>query len=64
MVGPCAFYSLCWNLSPTSKDEFAGAAPIKGSDTPTPTFVVSRAPTPAFATVLAAAPSLDNKLFK
>ena len=64
MVGPCACYSLCRNLSPTGKGELASAAPTEGSSTPTPTLVVSCASILALAIAPAIAPSLDNKLFK
>ena len=64
MAGPRACHSFCWNFSPAGKDKLAGAAPIKGSDTPTSTFVMLRVPTPAPATAPAVTPSLDNELFK
>ena len=56
MAGPRACRSPCRNPPSVGEDELAGAAPTEGSGTPTPTPVVSRAPT--------VAPSLDNKLFK
>ena len=64
MAGPCACRSLRRNLSPTSKDEIAGAAPIESSGTPTTTPVVFRAPTPTPATTPVVAPSLDKQLLK
>ena len=64
MAGPRARRSPRRNLSPAGEDKLAGAAPTEGSGTPTPTSVVSRAPTPAPATAPAAAPSSDNELFK
>ena len=48
MAGPCACQSFQQNLLSTSKDEFAGTAPIEGNSTPTPTFVISRIPTSVF----------------
>ena len=56
--------SPCWKPRPADKDELAGAAPTKGSGTPTPTFVMSCTSTPALATASIVAPFLDNKLFK
>ena len=47
-----------------SKGELAGAAPTEGNGTPIPTPVMSRAFTPAPATTLPFALSLDNELFK
>ena len=64
MAGPRARRSHRRNLPSAGKDELAGAVPTEGSGIPTPTPVVSRAPTPAPATAPAVAPSLDNKLFK
>ena len=64
MAGPRARRSLCRNLPPGGEDELAGAAPTEGNGTPTPTPVVSRAPTPAPTNAPAVAPSSDNKLFK
>ena len=64
MAGPRACCSPRRNLSLTSKDELAGAAPTEGSGTPISTPVVFRAPTLALATAPAVAPSLDNELFK
>ena len=64
MAGPRACRSPRWNSPPASEDELASAALTEGSSTPTPTAVVSHAPTPALATALAAAPSSDNELFK
>ena len=60
MAGPRACRSSCLKPPPTSEDELAGAAPIEGSSTPTPTPAVSYAPTPTPAIAL----SSDNKLFK
>ena len=56
--------SSCQNLLPTGKDELAGAAPIKSSDTLTPTPVLFCAPTLAPATAPTVTPSYNNKLFK
>ena len=64
MAGPRARRSPRRNPRPAGEDELAGAAPTEGSGTPTPTPVVSRAPTPAPATAPAAAPSSDTELFK
>ena len=64
MTGPHACLSPYWNFPPTGKDKLAGAAPTEGSGTPTPTLVMSRAPTSAPATTAAIAPSLANELFK
>ena len=64
MARSCVCRSPSQNPSPAGKDELAGAAPTEGSGTPTTTPVVSRASTPAPVTVLAAALSSDNKLFK
>ena len=64
MARPLASRNPCQNPPSTAKGELAGAAPIEGNGTPTPTPVVSRAPTPALAITSAVAPSLDNKLFK
>ena len=64
MAKPCARRSPCWNPRPAGEDELAGAALTKGNGTPTPTFVVSRAPTSALATAPTVVPSLDNELFK
>ena len=64
MARPAARRSSRRNLPPAGEDELAGAVPTEGSGTPTPTPVVSRAPTPAPATAPAAAPSLDTELFK
>ena len=64
MARPRACRSPCQIPPPAGEDELAGVALTEGSGTPTPTLVVSRAPTPAPATAPTAAPSLDNKLFK
>ena len=64
MAGPRARRSPRRNPPPAGEDELAGAVPTEGSDTPTPTPVMSCAPTPAPATAPAAAPSSDNELFK
>ena len=64
MARPRACLSPRQNPPPTGKDELVGTAPTEGSGTPTPTPVVSRAPTLASAIAPAAAPSLNNKLFK
>ena len=64
MAGPHARRSLRRNPPPINKDELAGAAPTESSGMPRPTPVVSCVPTPAFVTTPAAAPSLDNELFK
>ena len=64
MAGPRACRSPRRNPSPAGEDKLAGTAPTKGNGTPTPTLVVSRAPTPALATTPAASLSLDRELFK
>ena len=64
MAGPRACRSPRRNPRPTIKDKLAGAALTEGSDIPTPTPIMSHAPTPALATAPAVAPSSDNKLFK
>ena len=64
MAKPHACRSLCWNPPPDGEDELADAAPVEGSGPPTHTPVVSCAPTSAPAIAHAAAPSLDNELFK
>ena len=64
MAELCACNSPHQNPRSTGKDELAGATPTEGSGTSTPTPVVSRVRTPALATALVVAPSLDNKLFK
>ena len=64
MAGPRACRSPCRNFPLVGEDELASATPTEGSGTPTPTFVVLRAPTLAPATALAAAASSDNELFK
>ena len=60
MARPRARRSFCQNPWTAGEDELAEAAPTEGSGTPIPTPVVSRAPTLALATALAAAPSSDN----
>ena len=64
MARPLARRSPRRNAPPAGEDELAGAVLTEGSGTPTPTPVVSRAPTPAPTTAPAAAPSSDNELFK
>ena len=64
MVRPSACYSPRRNPLPAGKDELAGAVLTESSSTPTPTSVVSRAPTPAPVTIPATAPSSDTELFK
>ena len=64
IAGPCACCNPRRNPPPAGEDELVGAAPTEGNSTPTPTPVVSRAPTPAPATAPVTAPSSDNQLFK
>ena len=64
MAGTRACRSPCRNFLPANKDKLAGAALTKGSNTATPTPVVSCTPTPALATAPTIAPSSNNKLFK
>ena len=49
MAGACAYCSPRWNFLPADEDELASAALTKSNDTPTPTPIVSCAPTPALA---------------
>ena len=53
MAGSCARRSPCRNLPPIGADKIAGAAPTKGSDTPTQAFVVARASIPYSAIAMA-----------
>ena len=64
MARSCACRSFHQNPSPIGKHELADVAPTKGNGIPTPTPIISHAPTLAPATAFAVTLSLNNELFK